>query len=463
MNGVNTGVCGPICPGNEIPDANRICRRKLSGCILFDCRLLVNGFNGLVVFVLVCSSACLPAILHVWLHWHMPVLQPYNVLPGSLHRHAELLRSHLPEHNMADLSIRSELLHAVLHVQLHYLQREPWTEPSRYRAHRVSLLLWSALLVFTTMHSRLPMSFGAVGKSGHKSMRKWYFAHERACVCESVFVRVCLHVALCLSVVYPVCANGPGTCQSCNGSPVCSSCTSPFFLTGTSCILASACPTGTFPNTANQQCTGNLGSLGSCLTAVFAAACTAALSCATCPSASSCSSCISGTFLLGTACLSQSACAANAGHFPNSATSTCDGTGRVLHFVVSHFVVACFNLNLAVVCSAAAHCFNCTAASICASSFDTYTHTHLRTHTRAQTHTNTRYAGTSCAANYFLYGSQCYSTYPSGFFGLTATRQCTGLLLRAHTRSRSSLFSACSSHCTSCTSASVSCLLYVSV
>lgn len=65
------------------------------------------------------------------------------------------------------------------------------------------------------------------------------------------FVRVCQNRGL-----FAACVGGPGTCQLCGGTPVCSSCTSPFYLTGTSCIFASACPPGTFADSSTHTCTG---------------------------------------------------------------------------------------------------------------------------------------------------------------------------------------------------------------
>jgi proprotein convertase subtilisin/kexin type 5 len=148
-------------------------------------------------------------------------------------------------------------------------------------------------------------------------------------------------VVTCPALMYPTltqCLNCLSPCVTCTSASACKSCVAGFYLTGTSCVVASSCPAGTYAESLNNTCNTCTSPCQTCDT--FGTNCTSCINgylyysnlcvstcpstmyptstlcvncvspCITCTSASACKSCISGTYLTSTSCVVASSCPA---------------------------------------------------------------------------------------------------------------------------------------------------------
>lgn len=137
--------------------------------------------------------------------------------------------------------------------------------------------------------------------------------------CNSGYYRkqgttTCVVASGCPALTYPdtssnVCESCHAYCTVCTGAAVsqCSQCATGYFLLGTTCVVASGCSIGTYPDSSTKVCE-------SCHT--YCNTCTG-------PSNIQCPQCASGYFQVQatTTCLPSTSCPA--GTYPDTPTSTC--------------------------------------------------------------------------------------------------------------------------------------------
>jgi hypothetical protein len=198
-------------------------------------------------------------------------------------------------------------------------------------------------------------------------------------------------------------------CGNCTSSTACLSCLTNF-LSGSSCVLASSCPVGTFPENATRTCT-------SC-----------PVGCSNCISASNCSGCTSVYFFFNFTCLiscpNTTFLSTGSNCVPCSGCQTCQGsatscTNCVLPLLLSGS--SCVSICSSGTYSNGVSCVVC--SPVCSSC------------------TNSSTSCTTCPSNLFLSGTSCTSVCPTGTFQDVSTGNC----------------STCSPSCFTCSSLSTIC------
>ena len=216
----------------------------------------------------------------------------------------------------------------------------------------------------------------------------------------------------CPSNYYPnstsnTCKSCDPSCYDCTGpsNSVCSQCNSGYYLSGSTCGSASACPSSTYPNSNTNTCTSKAFSLFLLVFNFFLQKIGCSSPCNTCSDSSHCTTCISNYYLQPNGYQCSSTCPT--GHYPNTTTLACSGC-----------------TNPCTSCTGPAYT-QCTAG--CPSGCATCTYSSTIT-------------CTSCFSGYYLSGVSCVNPCPSGTYGESSNNTCVN----------------CSSGCMNCTASGCS-------
>jgi hypothetical protein len=237
-----------------------------------------------------------------------------------------------------------------------------------------------------------------------------FVLHQNKCPnqCPSTFYN---NTNICLSCVPP--------CGNCTSSSACLSCLSDY-LSGNSCVAASSCPVGTFPDNGTRTCA------------------TCPVGCTNCISLGNCSGCTPVYFFFNFTCLiscpNTTFLSTGNNCVPCSGCQTCQGSATSCTSCIPPLLLSgnsCGGSCPAGTFSNGASCVPC--SSVCASC------------------TNTSTSCTSCPNNLFLSGSSCTSVCPTGTFQDVSTGNCSSCNPTCFT---------CSSLSTICTGCTPSLVLF---